>query len=519
MNDAEHQPAEETPTARDDPAPRSMETREAARRETGNSILLLEITRDDMVAALSIKPGPEAELDRDTVQALLEDGNVSAGLDSEAIDGALATANSGKPVFRTIIARGEEPANGRDGYVEFHKKPTGQKQLESETADQTSVDYREIYSFDNVVPGDVIGVYVPKMEGRGGVDVHGRVIPAREGKDITVTVGEHAEYDEATREYKALAKGHVTFEQKRIEVEPVYRVRRDVDLSQGNIRFIGRVEVGKDIRDDFVVKGDEGVWVGGTAEACQISSNADVVIEGGVTGKGRARIEARGNVFARFLDETHVISGGDIVITREVVNCKIQALGRVIVEKGAILGGEVVALKGVVVQDLGSDLGVKQRITAGIDYHVAEKLYSINAEARKVAERQQALLQKLGPLLERATKAAIVDNALRENIEDLWPQVKSLQKQIVRLEAKSGELSKDFADDAVERVEVRGKLYPGTTVVEGKFERTVESALTGPLLLRPDRDTRRVEVEPLTGDGTVGDPKPKEPEWLKTVHA
>ena len=136
-----------------------------------------------------------------------------------------------------------------------------------------------------------------------------------------------------------------------------------------------------------------------------------------------------------------------------------------------------------------------------------------------MAERQQALLQKIGPLLERATKAAIVDNTLRENIEDLWPQVKSLQKQILRLEAKSGELSKDFADDAVERVEVRGKLYPGTTVVEGKFERTVESALTGPLLLRPDHDTRHVEVEPLSGDGAVGDPKPKEPEWLKTVHA
>jgi uncharacterized protein (DUF342 family) len=493
--------------------------REMARDEGGRRVLILECTPDALSAYLTVQLKNDGETNRADVENFLEHAEITYGLDDEALTDVLARCAQGQSVERALIAVGEAAVDGQDAYVDFRKRPTGQRTpADPENAEKKSVDYKEMATFDNVKEGEIIGVFVPPQPGQGGTDVFGRVNPPREAHDLTVTTGENVEYDEGSREYVARCHGHVTFEKNLLNVEPVYRVRHSVDLSQGNIRFIGRVEIGEDVLDDFEVSGVEGVWVGGTAEACAIRSGNDVVIEGGVTGKEKGRIEARGGVSARYLSEVEVVAGDDVVVAKEIVNSKVFTLGRVIIERGSIVGGEVVALRGVVVRDVGSDLGVRTQITAGLDYHVAEKLYSINRDLQKLRERQQKLLDRLGPLLEKATKASIVDNTLRSHIEDLWPEVRSQQRQIQRLEKESGSITADFEDQAVSRVEVRGTIFSGAVLIAGRYERTVDSTVQGPVVVAADEAAGQTRMESLKGEGEILSRPPHEPAWIKELH-
>jgi hypothetical protein len=160
------------------------------------------------------------------------------------------------------------------------------------------------------------------------------------------------------------------------------------------------------------------------------------------------------------------------------------------------MGSEVIALKGIVANDIGSDLGVKTRVTAGIDYHVAKELYSVTHELASVIEKQNHILQKLGAALNIALKSIGVSNDKREQIDGMWYEVYELQKKKVKLEEDSGALADSFKDKAEPRIEVSDVLYHGTEIIVSKYEFQAVKALKGPLAMEPDEVRRKIEIMP-----------------------
>ena len=272
-------------------------------------------------------------------------------------------------------------------------------------------------------------------------------------------------------------------------------MRGDVDLSQGNIRFIGRVEIGRDVRDAFEIHAEEGIMINGTAEACILRSGKEITIRGGVTGKGKGRIEAKESLAARFLDGVEVVCGGDVIVQKEIVNSKVYSLGRIIVRDGTIVGSEVVALRGILAREAGSEFGVKTALIAGLDYNVRERLIHINKDLQRLYQRQEALLNRLGPLLQRAVKHPMLDSRQREEIEDLMGMARSQERQIQRLQAESGDLSRSFAEIAVPCISIVYRLYPGVTAVVGAYDQEYNSSLVGPLSLLADNERHCIAAQ------------------------
>ncbi|MBN2713892.1 MAG: DUF342 domain-containing protein, partial [Planctomycetes bacterium] len=305
--------------------------------------------------------------------------------------------------------------------------------------------------------------------------------------DLHVRIGDNVRFDEESLSYYAMSHGHVLYEKGVLSVSPVLVVRGNVDLSQGNIRFVGSVEISGDVLDDFEVTANEGISIGGTVEGSRLKSEKDINIGGGVAGKGKAVIEANGNIHSRYFNEATVTAIGDVIVDKEIVNSKVYSMGRVICNTGVIVGSEVVALRGILTKDAGSEMGVKTSLIAGMDYNVKEKLVGVNHELNRAYEREQVLLDRVGPMLSRALKMPVVDDRLRTSIDDLMLSVRALHKQIVTLEAESGELSRSFEDKATECVTVKGDLYQSVTIIAGKFETESKAVLKGPMSFIPDK--------------------------------
>jgi uncharacterized protein (DUF342 family) len=421
---------------------------------------------------------------------------ITYGLLEDSLARIVTMAQKNLPAMGIIVARGTPVVEGRDAYIDFAKKPVGLVQQEkAEEVDRSKVDYREIKTFDNVKEGDHIATYMPPVEGQGGSDIFNKVIPVRKPQDISIEAGANVSFDGESRKFYATAAGYVNYAKRQLSVEQVYHVKGSVDLSHGNIRFVGRVEVDRDVPDEYEITALEGIAIGGTAEACVLKSGKEITIRGGVTGKGKGKIELKGNFTAHFLNEITLICGGDVMVQKEIVNSKVYALGRVIVDRGAIIGSEVVALKGIVCQDAGSELGVKTLLVAGVDYHVHETLHGINRELVKCRQKQQALLNRLGPMLTKALKSPTVDNRLRQEADDLMLNAKALQRQLVKLEEESGDLSESFADRAITCSCVLRNLHPGVVAITGKFERENKHPVMGPLSFRPDEERQQVLLE------------------------
>jgi uncharacterized protein (DUF342 family) len=479
-------------------------------------VLTLLATEDHMKGYISVHLFPGGMITREELTAFFEEADLSFGIDEEAVAKVVAACDRGQNVEKQIIAEGREKEDGSDAYIKWIKKPTGMQDLALKDIDENeAINYKEIMGVENVREGELIAEYVPPVEGVGGEDIFGRVTPPKDSKDFIFKCGPNVTYDEAGLLVYADTFGHVIFEKKTIDVSQVFSVRGNIDMRTGNVNFIGRVEVSGDIQDDFVVDADKGISVGGTAESCILKSKSDIVIKGGVTGKEKGVIECEGNVYARFLDEVNVTSGEDIIIDNEIINSKVFALGRVIIGKGAIIGSEVVALKGIIAKSTGSDLGVKTKITAGLDYHFAEKLYELNHDLMQAQQKQQATMDKLGPLLERALKGAGINASLREEAEEMWEESRTLQKKISKLERESGDISQTFSEYALPLIEINEVVYPGTLFVVDKFDAQVTKQMTGPLAVEPDKENRSVKIASQSEKSLIMEDPIRGPAWLE----
>ncbi len=457
-------------------------------------VYTLFVDLEGMNAYLSCHSAPEG-LTSQMLKEMLERAEINHGLLGENLDKIALLVAENLPVEMIKVAEGTPPEEGEDAHLDFQKQPVGGGKTQLEDSVE-NVDFREMRHFDNVQESDRIASYVPARQGVGGVDVTGKVIPPPSVDDIAIKPGLNVRYDKDSHEFFATSYGCVIFQEGKLSVNPVYEVRENVDFGHGNIRFIGKVEIRRDVLDEFQVVAEEDIDIGGTAEACLLTSGRDIRIHGGVTGKGKGRIRAKGKLSARFLNEADVICEGDVTIEREIVNSRVFTLGRLIVQRGTIVGSEVVALQGILTQNAGSELGVKTVVAAGLHYNVYEKMRSLNLELVRLQEGQQKLLLWLGEwLIEQQECKTPPESALVKRAKASMETVRDQEKRIGKLEKETGEMAREFRAKAIACVSVERQLYAGVILVTGRYEKEMKDQLRGPLSAFPDMVWRTVQMD------------------------
>jgi uncharacterized protein (DUF342 family) len=123
----------------------------------------------------------------------------------------------------------------------------------------------------------------------------------------------------------------------------------------------------------------DGLRVSGNIGDCQIKSDGDISFCG-MDGRNTGNIVCGGNLTVNFIHEAIVECAGNVVADVELHACHINSLGRIVVNKGTIVGGSYTALCGISTKKAGSLASVKTTLRAGFDYRDIPEFERITAE-------------------------------------------------------------------------------------------------------------------------------------------
>ncbi len=358
-----------------------------------DATISIEITDDAMAATVSLAPaqgGKPASIE-DVIRALTEAG-VNLGVDHEAL---VAACQAGV-ADHLVVAQGTPPTEGADSdFLE----------LVPQTADRAPkvnadglIDYREHGAIAMVEPGAPLMRRVPPVPGVDGYTVLGQVIaprPVRDEPFASVLTGAQISVQDPDLLIASTA-GLPVRVPCGVEVEPVLRVK-EVNLSTGNIKFDGTVQVEGDVINNMKVRATGDIVVGGTVEAATLQAHGNISIKGGVI--AGSTVEAGGALSARFAEGSTLRAGTVMSLDDAALECNLQSTNQILIgvkspQRGRLVGGNVTTRMLLKTPILGSTKSGVTQVTVGADPEL-ERRYSELSNRIAAEKANEDNLQKL----------------------------------------------------------------------------------------------------------------------------
>ncbi|ADD67210.1 protein of unknown function DUF342 [Denitrovibrio acetiphilus DSM 12809] len=350
----------------------------------------LDIMDSGMTARLSLFPplNNGEPIDKASVEEFILDEKKldTDTIDWEAFKKCFQDYSDGNIVYQEIIANGISKEDGTDATYDLYfdiedKKP--------KVLADGSVDFKDINNIIMVEKGDVLLRYHKETDGIDGKKVRGEKIPAKKGKKIAIHKGDGVAYKEEQGLYYSDIAGHVTFRNNRLNVNPVYSVKGDVDYSEGNIDFLGTVRISGDVLSGFEVKA-KNIVIWGVARDATLIAEEDISVRTGIFSTGSGVTKAGKTVTANFIEGATVYAGTAVIIKNYCYNSKVFCEGEILALSGdgVINGGELYAFSSIEAKKIGF------KNSSAFPLHVGVK-HSLNEHIEKLIDRKNNIENKL----------------------------------------------------------------------------------------------------------------------------
>lgn len=295
-----------------------------------------------------------------------------------------------------LVARGVPPVDGVDGYYDYNFN--SQIDNKPKTLPDGSVDYWSVHSIETVVQGQVIAIYHPAVAGKDGVNVRGRVLSAKPGRERMPIKGKGFTRMNDNLTYTAAIDGKIEMQNDRIVILPVHEIYGNAELSAGNIDFRGDIVIHGNVESGVVIHATGTITVDGVVEACTLEAGKDIIIRSGMLGGNKAFVSSKGTITAKFFEFTQIKCNGNLQAD-VLMDCKVDCRGQVILDglRGRIIGGNIRAVKGVRVSTLGNNAEKHTEIYVGAGVEVYSQLHVLE----KKIEMTEEELKKIENGLER----------------------------------------------------------------------------------------------------------------------
>jgi len=371
-----------------DAAAEYMKVGEFDHRPVNDSALTVEIADGEMKAYMQVVPPGTGgcDLSMETYLSFLRSNNVVYGVKEDFLRDF-----ADKPIYREKIevAEGERPVDGKDAYIQYNFE-TDQTRVRLREGINGRVDFKELNIIQNVVENQPLAKKIPAETGMVGRTVNGKVIPARNGRDTILPVGNNVHVGDDGSTIFANINGQVIVANNKINVEPVYTIQGDVNLKTGNIIFLGTVIINGNVEDGFSVKAAGNIEVNGTVSKAELDAEGDIIIHQGINGKSGGMIRAGRSIWARFIENAFVEAGNMVVASDGIINSQVDAFNRIICrgKRAHIMGGRLRASEEINAKVLGNPTsGTETICEVGFDPKSKEKL--IQLTARRDSEIKQ----------------------------------------------------------------------------------------------------------------------------------
>ncbi|MEF3309755.1 FapA family protein [Paenibacillus sp. GYB004] len=440
-------------------------------------LLTVSLAEDKMSASIQVVSLPDSfPYTVNDIIAFLHKNDVRSGIQPDIVNRLIQDP---KPFFqtKTVIATGELPGAGIDGYVRSLHEMDAAATKPAELEDGT-VDYKEVTRLSNVRRGQLIAERVPPKEGTPGKTVTGEPIPGRPGKESRFKIGKNVVADgEQKALYAAIDGMVVKTDHDKINVFPVFEVNGDVDYRIGNIDFLGTVVIRGNVLSGFKVKAAGDIRITGGVEGAEVEALGSIEISAGVLGHNKAVIRAGVNLKSSFIQDAVIEAGGNVHVSQSILHSQVRAGQHVYCTgpKGLIVGGTIQAGEKVVARTIGNSMSTPTAIEVGVLPELRNELSTLRQQLRNVQDGLDKTDKALTLLDQLAAAGSLTPEKLAMRIKLSHTKKQATDEQIAFRE-RILEIEKTLEDTERAKVEVISMVYGGTKIVIGRYTRFVKDA-------------------------------------------
>ncbi|SDY22754.1 hypothetical protein SAMN05421736_101719 [Evansella caseinilytica] len=194
----------------------------------------------------------------------------------------IVSAMQAKKAGTYEIAAGIKPKPGRHGWVERTVDVDIKNGLK-EKADG-SVDFREMKTIPAVEKGKIFAVVHPPVPGECGYTVTNEPLPAEQTFPVQLKLGRGTMLVDDKIVATESGRPHIEKRGQTVHVAimPKLTLPGNVDLSTGNIRFLGDIEVAGNVEEGMTVESDKDIFVRNTVSKAMLIAKGSLSIGGTV---------------------------------------------------------------------------------------------------------------------------------------------------------------------------------------------------------------------------------------------
>ncbi len=446
-----------------------------------DALLTVDIGSQEMEARVIITPPQPGgcDLSKDVILAYLRNNKVVFGVIEEALQGLEDAPRYKEPV---LVAQGQRAVNGDDARIQFLFE-TDRTKLNLEEKNG-KVDYKELHLVQNVVEGQALAKKVQAKQGVPGRTVTGKLLPAKNGKDLPLPLGKNVHESDDGLTVIADVNGEATYINSKINVETVYTINGDVDLKTGNQFFLGTIVVVGNVEDGFSVKATGNIEVRGNVGKAEISAEGDVIVHQGITGKGAGVITAGKNVWAKFIENAQLYAGENVIVQTSIINSEITAEKRILCsgqKHAAIIGGRYRACEEINAKSIGSPSGGAETILeVGSDPKSKLKMDELDGKMKLLQRQIDELDKNIYTLNETKRQRKTLSDDKQAVLDELTHRRDELKQESSSLKDEYDALQAYLNNLKVRgKVSVSGRIYPGSEIVIRDIREKIKNEYKG----------------------------------------
>jgi uncharacterized protein (DUF342 family) len=140
----------------------------------------------------------------------------------------------------------------------------------------------------------------------------------------------------------------------------------------------------------FTIQSGGDVVIHGLVERASITAYGNITLHGGMTGQGSGVLRAGGDIFAKYVENSHITATGSI--TAECIMHSVVRAGAgidLIGKKGLLVGGSAKAREYVKAVTIGSPFATLTEIAVGGDPKLNDRIKDIKAEIKMLEAEQK----------------------------------------------------------------------------------------------------------------------------------
>lgn len=376
-------------------------------------------------------------------------------VDSDALKSIFDDKKFGRNI---LVAKGDMPIDGQNGKVIYHFDRNQTQEFEED--EFGNVDYHHLGIVKNITEGTVIGEIIPETRGTPGKDIRGVEVAQFPGKPPNYTVGKGVRLTDDGLTLVAAVSGNLRWNSNHFAVDEDVVIAGDVDVSVGNIDFIGDVTIKGNIEEGYEIISGGNVTVFGTVTGAKITAAGNITVRTGVFSSEFSGMD----ISANFFENTEINAKGNLT-AQNFIGCQVICEGKLTASGGraAIIGGKYTCLSDIEANTIGSDTYTRTLLVLGNTAILVEERLELIKRIDEYTMQLDQLSKICIALQEQKKLAPLTDDREEMLVKSIrgkfvhQRELKMMKQRVIEID-KEIDISNDL------KVIVRRSLYPGVSI-------------------------------------------------------